>query len=451
MNRFPLSARRPRRRDLRRALVGLVVASTLVAACGGDDDEAEPTTTPEPEPTMATTEAPPAPEPTTASTEAPPEPTTTVAEEEPLRQPLTGVVVESEDELITRPALAVKIDNADVARRNHTGLAVADIVFEEIVEDNNTRFAAVFHTNDADPIGPIRSGRSQDVDILTSFNQPLFAWSGGNAGVTQLIRDSVLTDLNWQRNVGTYQRGSGSAPHNLYSDTEQLYALTPEDHPGAPPQQFAYRGEGESFGGEPVERVDVAMRRRDVSWAWDAEEDVFARSMDGEAHVDVNYGPITAENVVVLVAEYRPSRIDARSPEAQTIGSGPLYVLSDGAVRAGRWSRAMSSTPMTMTDLTGEPIELTPGTTWVELAEYTNDPEGPISFVIGREAYVEQITAMAEAEETGDEPPPPINPAEIDLAAPDAAPTDIEIVFADDETGTDGDADADSQSASDDG
>ena len=135
-----------------------------------------------------------------------------------IRQPLTGEIVESEDDLETRAALVVKIDNNDAsARRNHSGLAVADIVFEEIVE-GDTRFAAVFHTQGSEPVGPIRSGREQDVEMLSSFNEPLFAWSGGNAGVTRLIASSFLTDLNVQRGGEGYFRGPGSV-HRTTSTT----------------------------------------------------------------------------------------------------------------------------------------------------------------------------------------------------------------------------------------
>ncbi len=73
-----------------------------------------------------------------------------------IRQPLTGEPLASEAGIVARPALAVKIDNHPGARRNHSGLAVADIVYEEKVEGSLTRFAAVFHSQDADPVGPIR-------------------------------------------------------------------------------------------------------------------------------------------------------------------------------------------------------------------------------------------------------------------------------------------------------
>lgn len=119
----------------------------------------------------ATPAAAPAPTPaTTTSTTT----TTLVA-----REPLTGVVTE------LRPALVVKVDNVDAAPQS--GLNQADVVFEEIVEGRATRFAAVFNSAEANPVGPIRSGRTQDVDLLMSLNDPALAYSGANDGVNAAL------------------------------------------------------------------------------------------------------------------------------------------------------------------------------------------------------------------------------------------------------------------------
>jgi len=283
------------------------------------------------------------------------------------------------EHVIPRPALAVKIDNASPARRNHTGLGVADIVFEEIVEGSITRFAAVFHSRGSEVVGPIRSGRSQDVDMLTPFNHPLFAWSGGNPGVERLIAGSALTDLNWQEGGRGYYRGSGRIPHNLYNSTEALWAQTPADHPGSPPLQFHYVRPGSQFAGTPVDGFELALRGIDVDWLWNADQGRFLRSQEGRAHVDVRNGQIGATNVIVLGVEYRPSQIDARSPEAQTIGTGPLWVFSDGEVIHGTWSRATPTESYTLFDEAQNTIEILPGNTWIELAERlpTFDPENP--------------------------------------------------------------------------
>jgi len=284
------------------------------------------------------------------------------------REPLTGIVLSDPSQALTRPALIVKIDNASGARANHSGLANADIVFEEIVEGSITRFAAVFHSQGSDPVGPIRSGRSQDVDMLSSFNRPLFAWSGGNPGVTRLIYESSLVSISVGQQSSAYYRGPGNVPHNLYSSTERLWALTLFGHPGPPSLQFEYLGPDETFVGEPVEAVDIKMGGIDVTWEWASDLGVFLRRQEGSPHVDKVNGRIAATNVVMPVVKYQPSQVDARSPEAQTVGNGPVYVVSDGQHIAGRWFRETQESPFILTDADGTPIKLRPGKTWVELA-----------------------------------------------------------------------------------
>ena len=92
-------------------------------------------------------------------------------------------------------------------------------------------------------------------------------------------------------------------------------------------------------------------------------------------------GRIGAENVLVFGTWYRPSAIDARSPEAQTISQGaPLWVFSDGELVEGQWIRTDPLQPFELVDTEGQPILLTPGTTWVELAEglFSGEEANPI-------------------------------------------------------------------------
>jgi hypothetical protein len=121
---------------------------------------------------------------TTAAPSTTARPTTTVAPtttQPPVLYPLTGVPVEDPAAYTPRPALIVKIDNG-VNSHPQTGLNQADLVYEEIVE-GVTRFAAAFNSADSDPVGNIRSGRTQDVNLFASFNDPIFAYSGANATV----------------------------------------------------------------------------------------------------------------------------------------------------------------------------------------------------------------------------------------------------------------------------
>jgi hypothetical protein len=365
----------------------LVAVVLALAACSGSGEAAgdtEPsttertTTTVETSTTTTVASSTTTTSPTTTSTTTSTTTTTTLPAIP--RQPLTGIPLADGEQPIDRPALAVKIDNAGPARRNHSGLAVADLVYEEIVEANITRFAAVFHSQGSDVVGPIRSGRSQDVDLLTSLREPLFAWSGGNPGVTRLIAESSLVDLNAVRGGKGYYRGPGEQPHDLYNSTDRLWQQRSDGQPGAPPQQFEYVRPGDSFQGEPTAGLELAMRSIDVEWTWDAEQRRFLRSQEGSPHGDAVNGRVGATNVVVLVVQYLPSQIDARSPEAQTVSEGgPVWVFSEGQVRAGRWIRLAPTDPFTLVTDDGQPILLTPGNTWVELAEGipSDDPANP--------------------------------------------------------------------------
>ena len=217
----------------------------------------------------------------------------------------------------------------------------------------------------------------QDVALLASFNTPLFAWSGGNPGVTALIRNSPVVDLNATRGGGGYYRGPGSSPHNLYNDTETLWAQTPEDHHGAPPQQFVYLLPEEEFVGEEVATIDVNVGFVRVRWDWDDASGTWSRSQLDTPHIDSTHGQIASTNVVVMSVPYGRSAIDASSPEALTVGAGDAWVFSDGQLVEGEWSRLSPEAAIQFQDDAGEPIALTPGNTWIELA---NRP-APISWV----------------------------------------------------------------------
>lgn len=337
----------------------LVSAALGVASCsggGGAADTTPPTTLPLTTSVVTST----VPPPTTAA-----DTTTTVVQGPPF--PLTGLPV-TDDAAASRPALVVKIDNHPRARPQ-SGLGLADIVFEENVE-GITRFAAVFHSQGSDPVGPIRSGRTQDVDLLGLLDRPLFAWSGGNPAVNRAVANSDLVNLSnliaeVQREGGFFRDPARRAPHDLYATTTDLWTLAPPDA-SPPPPQFAYRAPEASVLGEPSTGVRIDMDGVRVDWEWDGT--AYVRRQDGEPHLDAISGPIAASNVVVMVVQYRPSPADARSPEAQTVGSGDLLVFSGGSVVRGSWERADRLSPFTLTDLAGNPILLTPGTTWVELA-----------------------------------------------------------------------------------
>lgn len=287
--------------------------------------------------------------------------------------PLTGLEVK--DPIAAgRTALAVKIDNHPTARPQ-SGLNKADIVFEENVE-GITRFIAVFHSEGSDPVGPIRSGRIQDIDLLSSFNKPLFAWSGGNANVTRAVNSSSLVNVGHSASKGKggyFRSQDRKAPHNLYAQTKDLWSLTPEGS-GPPPVQFTFRGDSDAnpATSTPFDGAKVSMTGLKVFWKWDGAAKNFVRFTENsrrqlEPHVSDDV-QVNAKNVIVVYASHERNAADNNSIQAVTVGKGTGFVLTDGGLIQMNWERAKADTPFTFTDTAGAVIRMTAGRTWIEVA-----------------------------------------------------------------------------------
>ncbi|MDH3683040.1 MAG: DUF4214 domain-containing protein [Acidimicrobiia bacterium] len=279
--------------------------------------------------------------------------------------PLTGIPTRS---AARRPALAVKIDNVDRARPQ-TSVDRADVVYEEMVEGQLTRLIAVFHSDLPDVVGPVRSVRTTDIDILAQLNTPLLAASGANAGVLAAVANADLVNVNALVAGGAYYRDTRRrAPHNMYARPAALYQAA-NGHGGQPSLLFHYRPpRTRAGGGVPAPGVGIEFGRADIDFTWSSRARGWLRSQNGEPHVTAAGVRLAPANVVVLETPYGVSSIDANSPEAHTTGSGPAYVFTAGEVVVGTWSRSAATDRIRLTDGDGDEIGLTRGQTFVELA-----------------------------------------------------------------------------------
>ena len=270
-----------------------------------------------------------------------------------------------------RPILAVKIDNYSAARPQW-GLESADPVIEVNVE-GISRFIALFQSRLPTVIGPVRSARTEDFDLLSVMNRPIFGYSGANDGVLQwaAAADSagVIADLGAQH-APCYSRSPDKpGPHNLLLDTGCAYATATTAGPARPlwridarstPPAGATSARDTSF--------DVAMDGVAVQWRWETAAGLYRRWQDGAPHVTMSNAALTANTVVVLTVPYVPSVVDARSPDAITVGTGPALVHRNGRAIDAIWSRATSYAPFQFYDpRTGVELPVDAGVTWLEL------------------------------------------------------------------------------------
>lgn len=293
------------------------------------------------------------------SSPAPP-PSSTPQPPPPPVSPFTGLPTD-----LAAPVLVVKIDNARQARPQ-TGLTAADLVYVEPVEGGVSRLAAVFQSGIPPVVGPVRSVRRTDVQLLANFGRPAFAFSGTAPPLQPLLEGSPAVELPPPARPGAYSRsGSRSAPHNLYADAPRLSAA------GAPPVDIGFRFGPVPEGGRPVGDTSVRYNSTRIGVEWAPAQRRWVFAMDGSPLTAAEGGRPGAATVVLQRVAVQPTAIrdttGAVSPFALTAGGGEAVVLRDGLAFDAQWSRPAPPAPTTFTRPDGTPMPFAPGPVWVVL------------------------------------------------------------------------------------
>lgn len=349
------------RRRIRRISLAVIAGAALLVSCGSNGEGGSGPAAPG--------GAPPASE--TTTTTAAPVPT----------YPLSGLPV-TDPAQAAKPALVIKIDNVDQPSRPQAGINQADIVYEEKIEGPISRFAAVYQSTEVELVGPVRSGRSTDVAIVSTLNTPLYAFSGANEVFAKQLREAPLVYISHDNQPKLFDRRPGRpAPDNVFTSTERLRAQTPE---GAQPPvpQLTYRLPTDPL---PADAVDVVSFNYDfgggpvgqpVTFTWDAAANGWGRTQKGTPHVDNDGALITPTNVIVQFVPYRDTGLVDLSrtpvPEAVLVGTGSAWVFVGGKAINATWTKPDEATLTTFTDAEGKPIALNPGRTWIALVPNAN-------------------------------------------------------------------------------
>jgi hypothetical protein len=280
---------------------------------------------------------------------------------------LTGEPIEAGS--LSRPALSAKIDNHPSARPQ-VGLDEADIVFEELVEGGMTRYLAVWHSKLPAEIGPVRSVRPMDPEIVSPFGG-VFAYSGGQVRFIQMMEAApVYNAIHGQPDTeSTFYRTSAKvAPHNVLVKAPELI----EQHLDrvAPPKMFDYAASLEEstavLEGNPLASVNTRFSGfSSPSWEWDGTQNKFVRyQTNGAADSASSGNQLAATNVIVLFVG-----IDVIEdiPTTRLVSQGTGYVATGGSIIEITWIKANPEAPIVLSTQAGSPVLLGVGNTWIEL------------------------------------------------------------------------------------
>ena len=366
-------------RPLRRTTAVLLAITLLAGACGGEDEVVEePVEEPEPEPDDDAGDD------TADKPEPEPEPEPEPVDDRPF-SPLTGERVD--EEVLERPLLLVKVPNTPPARPQ-AGLDAADVVYEEVVEGGATRFLAIFHSEVPDVVGPIRSARPVDTELMSGYGASAFAYSGARSEVQRMLAGTPSVRLG-EGSAGFYRDASRSVPreYTLYIDaptvldnavergaepfTEVGWEFDEDPPDGAvrcPPEDEACD--------DPGAAVDVRMSRSYVTgWEYDVRKGVYRRSQNNTPTEVTGSGRVGAANVVVLDTRHYVGA--SGYPETSVITEGaPAVVFRDGERFEARWEKPSADAPLRILTPDGDAFPLRPGATWVHLPDDLPPPPG---------------------------------------------------------------------------
>ncbi|CCK26096.1 secreted protein [Streptomyces davaonensis JCM 4913] len=265
--------------------------------------------------------------------------------------------------------LAVKIDNVRQAKPQ-TGLNAADIVYVEQVEGGLSRLMAVYASELPEAVGPVRSARESDLELLRQFDDPTLAFSGAQRKLLPLIDRAPINAQPPGRTSGAYYRGTDKpAPHNLYLRPDRLLPATPGA--GALTTGFRYGAAPSGGTADTSETVRYPAARFTFTWSEDragwlvSQDGAPTVTSDGERPAPAT---VVVQYVTIRKSDYHDSTGNY-TPYTETIGSGKAKVLRDGRSYDVDWKRAKAADGTDFTTSDGNPVNFAEGQVWVVFAK----------------------------------------------------------------------------------
>lgn len=269
------------------------------------------------------------------------------------------------------PVLAVKIDDTNLAHPQ-IGLEFADVIYIEQVEAGLTRLLAIYSSKIPKDIGPIRSLRISDIDLLAQYGRVGLAYSGAQSKMRAVIASANIEDLGAERNPPTiyYRDPNRSAPTNMILNSAPLMAkaknLGAAKHMG---WQFGKK----PAGGQAISAVKISWPNANYGAIWSERELRWLLSHNNSADLSASGTQLGSPTLVIQLVKILPSiygdNFGGVTPMSETVGAGRGYLLRDGEVFRATWNRVSAETGTTWLLENGSKLPFAPGQIWIALTD----------------------------------------------------------------------------------
>jgi hypothetical protein len=272
--------------------------------------------------------------------------------------------------------LVVKIDDTNAAHPQ-IGVEDADLVYVEQVEGGLTRLAAIYTSKLPPLIGPIRSARISDIELLAQFGRVGFAYSGAQSKMRPVIAAANLENLSAERNppsiYGKDPNRPGPVDMILKPDLllERANANPKIRIETATASVFA-------FGDAPKGETNTAIAK--VSWPsakyelrWDSVNKKWLIYFNEKPNMAANGEHLYADTAIIQLVSITPSiygdKFGEITPFSKTTGSGKAVMLRDGFSYQISWQRNLETDVTTWKSADGGVANFKPGRIWIFLTD----------------------------------------------------------------------------------
>lgn len=297
---------------------------------------------------------------------------------EPDINPLTGLTVPNPEIMNRRPVM-VKISNWPREGRPHAGLNRADLVFEYYIGHQMNRFSAIFYGDDAEFIGPIRSGRLADAQLATLY-QGILAYGNADPQVDAVLIEALGKRALAFNNVPCPAMCGEStyAATGVFANSTELtaYARSIGADDITPDLRGMYFQDDPPPGNIHGSALRVEYANFSImQWYYDTEAENYHLWMEADSEDGLILAPITDknddqpvafDNLVVMYAEYieyAPSLHDIVLQDV--LDYQPALLFRDGAVTYGTWRTPDAQRPIIFETHDNKPMPFKPGRTWI--------------------------------------------------------------------------------------
>lgn len=272
--------------------------------------------------------------------------------------------------------LVVKIDDTNAAHPQ-IGIEDADLVYVEQVEGGLTRLAAIYTSKLPPLIGPIRSARISDIELLAQFGRVGFAYSGAQSKMRPVIAEANLENLSAERNPPSIY---GKDPNRI-GPVDMI--LKPElllERANANPKIRIETATASvfAFGDAPKGETNTAIAK--IKWPsakyelrWDSANEKWLIYFNEKPNMAANGEHLYADTAIIQIVSITPSiygdKFGEITPFSKTTGSGKAVMLRDGFSYQISWQRNLETDVTTWKSEDGGVANFKPGRTWIFLTD----------------------------------------------------------------------------------